>query len=186
MKNLFLLTFIFINIIKIPAQTCKEIIGYYPNWQWYDRSNLVKPKTIAYKKYTIINYCFFKPEATGLISNTDVWADENLLQGQINSSTTPYTYYPNTSIIDLAHNAGTKVMVSIGGWTFSDNFSIIAASSAKRALFASECNRLLKFYKFDGIDLDWEYPGYAPHSGTTNDKQNFTLLIQEITAVRKF
>ncbi|MBL7934363.1 MAG: T9SS type A sorting domain-containing protein [Bacteroidia bacterium] len=176
-KRLFIFLF-FSQFIK--AQPCKEVIGYYPNWQWYDRSNLVKPSTIAYSKYSIINYCFFKPETTGLISNTDAWADENLLLGQINWSTTPETYYPNTSVIDLAHNAGTKVMVSIGGWTLSDNFPTIAASSSKRALFASECNRLLKFYKFDGIDIDWEYPGFADHSGTVADKQNFTLLLQQI------
>lgn len=180
MKKHIIIFLIGITTIKISAQPCKEIIGYYPNWQWYDRANLVKPTTIAYSKYSIINYCFFKPEATGFISNTDAWADENLLQGQINWSTTPSSYYPNTSIIDLAHNAGTKVMVSIGGWTLSDNFPTIASSSSKRALFASECNRLLKFYKFDGIDIDWEYPGYAAHSGTVNDKQNFTLLIQQI------
>jgi chitinase len=69
-----------------------------------------------------------------LISNTDAWADENLLQGQINWSTTPVSYYPNTSIIDLAHNAGTKVMVSIGGWTLSDNFPTIAASCNKTCI----------------------------------------------------
>lgn len=163
------------------AQTpCKEIVGYYPNWQWYDRSKLVNPSSIAYSKYSIINYCFFKPEASGLISNTDTWADENLLQGQINWSTTPTSYYPNTSIIDLAHTAGTKVMVSIGGWTLSDNFPSIAADASKRAVFAGECNRLLSFYNFDGIDIDWEYPGYAAHSGTVSDKANFTIFMQQI------
>jgi len=162
------------------AQTCKEIIGYYPNWQWYDRAKLVRPNTIAFNKYNIINYCFFKPEANGTISNTDTWADENLLQGQINWSTPIPTYYPNTSLIDLAHNAGVKVMVSIGGWTMSDNFPTIAASPTLRAKFAGECNRLIKFYNFDGIDIDWEYPGYAPHSGTAADKVNFTLLLQNI------
>lgn len=165
---------------RIFAQPCKEIIGYYPNWQWYDRAKLVKPSTIAYSKYSVINYCFFKPELNGTISNTDTWADENLLQGQINWSTNPVSYYPNTSIIDLAHNAGTKIYVSIGGWTLSDNFPTIAASSTLRAKFASECNRLIKFYKFDGIDIDWEYPGYAAHSGTPADKVNFTLLLQQI------
>ena len=162
------------------AQPCKEIIGYFPNWQWYDRAKLVKPSTIAYSKYSIINYCFFKPELNGTISNTDAWADENLLQGQINWNTFPVSYYPNTSVIDLAHNAGTKVYVSIGGWTMSDNFPTIAASPALRAKFASECNRLIKFYHFDGIDIDWEYPGYAAHSGTPNDKVNFTLFLQQI------
>jgi chitinase len=180
MKKLVLLFLITLSSRPLLSQTCKEVIGYYPNWQWYDRAKLVKPSTIAYSKYTIINYSFFKPEASGLISNTDAWADENLLQGQINWSTNPTSYYPNTSIIDLAHNAGTKVMVSIGGWTLSDNFPSIAANSSKRALFASECNRLLKFYNFDGIDIDWEYPGFADHSGTANDKQNFTLLLQQI------
>lgn len=178
MKKLLLLITLSTN--SLFSQTCKEVIGYYPNWQWYDRTKLVQPSSISYSKYSIINYCFFKPEASGLISNTDTWADENLLQGQINWSTTPTSYYPNTSIIDLAHNAGTKVMVSIGGWTLSDNFPSIAASATKRALFASECNRLLKFYKFDGIDIDWEYPGYATHSGTPADKQNFTILLQQI------
>lgn len=168
-------------IIKLSvAQTCKEIIGYYPNWQWYDRGKLVKPSTINYSKYTTINYCFFKPETNGTISNTDTWADENLLQGQINWNTFPVSYYSNTSLIDLAHTAGTKVMVSIGGWTLSDNFPAIAANSTLRGKFASECNRLIKFYKFDGIDIDWEYPGYAAHSGTAADKPNFTLLLNQI------
>ena len=163
MKKILFFTLLNVFLNHIKAQTCKEVIGYYPNWQWYDRAKLVKSSTIAYSKYSIINYSFFKPEASGLISNTDAWADENLLQGQINWSTTPVSYYPNTSIIDLAHNAGTKVMVSIGGWTLSDNFPTIAASATKRALFASECNRLLKFYNFDGIDIDWEYPGFEDH-----------------------
>lgn len=181
MKKSLLALLITLNLsLGLFAQPCKEIIGYYPNWQWYDRAKLVAPASIAYAKYSIINYCFFKPEASGLISNTDSWADENLLQGQINWSTTPPSYYPNTSLIDKAHAAGVKVMVSIGGWTLSDNFPTIAASSAKRALFAKECNRLLNFYKFDGIDIDWEYPGYAAHSGTPADKQNFTLLLQQI------
>ena len=180
-SNLIILLFVFLKITSfINAQTCKEVIGYFPNWQWYDRAKLVNPSSINYAKYSIINYCFFKPETTGLISSTDSWADENLLKGQINWSTTPSSYYPNTSIVQNAHNAGTKVMVSIGGWTLSDNFPSIAASANKRAVFASECNRLLREYNFDGIDIDWEYPGFVEHSGTVNDKQNFTLLLQQI------
>ncbi len=179
-KSFFTFFILTLSIFKIAAQPCKEIVGYYPNWQWYDRTKLVKPSAIKYNSYSIINYCFFKPELNGTISNTDTWADENLLQGQINWSTNPTSYYPNTSIIDLAHQAGTKVMVSIGGWTLSDNFPTIAASQTLRAKFASECNRLINFYHFDGIDIDWEYPGFAEHSGTANDKHNFTLLMQQI------
>jgi GH18 family chitinase len=184
MNTLRFLLFVLIFGTTMPTldaqTTCREVIGYYPNWQWYDRNKLVAPATIDYDQYSIINYCFFSPQPDGTIHNTDSWADENLLLGEIDWSTTPPGYIPNTSLIDLAHNAGVKVLVSIGGWTLSDNFPAIAADPVARATFASECNRLLSFYNFDGIDIDWEYPGYVPHGGSPQDKGNFTLLMQQI------
>lgn len=166
--------------VSADAQPCKEVVGYYPGWQWYDRAQLVRPATIDYSKYTILNYAFFAPDANGNISGFDSWGDENLLLGQINWSTTPPSYYPNTSLIDLAHNHNVKVLVSVGGWTLSDNFPGIAADAVKRQTFAQSCVNLLQTYNFDGIDLDWEYPGYAEHNGTPADKVNFTLLLQAV------
>ena len=168
----------FCSFAASTAQPCKEVVGYYPNWQWYDRSQLVNPQTIDYSKYTIINYAFFEPHADGSITNFDAWADENLLLGQPDWNNGGYL--PNTSIVDLAHNNGVKVLPSIGGWTLSDHFPGIAADPVKRANFASECVRLIQQYNFDGVDLDWEYPGYAPHNGGPADKANFTLFLQEI------
>ena len=115
------------SLLGLYAQSCPEIIGYFPNWQWYDRAQLLNPMTIQYEKYSIINYAFFKPETNGSISSTDAWADQNLLLGQINWSTSPITYYPNTSIIERAHNANTKVLPSIGG-------SVLAESPASGTL----------------------------------------------------
>ena len=166
-KQLILFSFLLLILQDIAAQSCKEIIGYCPNWQVYARNGIFKASNIKYSDYTILNYCFFKPETTGLISNTDATVDQQLLIG-------------NGSIITLAHNANVKVMVSIGGWTLSDNFPAIAASASKRAAFAGDCNRLLQKYKFDGIDIDWEYPGYTDHSGTAADKVNFTLFMKQI------
>jgi len=181
MKQLKILMFIiissFFSLITY-SQPCKEVIAYYPNWQWYDRGNLVNPTSIDYSKYSIINYSFFKPMPNGSITQTDSWADENLLFGQHDWANGGYL--PNTSLIDIAHNNNVKVMVSIGGWTLSDNFPAIANDTTKRTLFASECRRLLETYNFDGIDLDWEYPGYASHNGTPADGVNFTLLVEEI------
>ncbi len=165
------------------VQNCKQIIGYYPSWQMYKRGGLVVPATINYEKYTILNYSFFAPDSLGYLKGTDAWADSILLRGTIDWSVSTndfYYYYPNTSLVDNAHVWGVKVMVSIGGWTLSENFPRIAADSVKRARFASECVRSLREYKFDGIDIDWEYPGYTEHKGTPEDKQNFTLLMQAI------
>ena len=185
-KNLLLvLTLIMIAQLGFSQTPCKEIVGYYPNWQWYDRNKLVKPQSIDYSKYTIINYCFMKPESDGTISLTDAWADEQLLYGEndwVNGG-----YLPNTSLIELSHNNGVKVLPSIGGWTLSDNFPGIAADPTKRATFAQACVNLIQTYNFDGIDLDWEYPGYAAHSGTPQDKANFNLLLQEVrTAIDNY
>ncbi|MBC7861705.1 MAG: T9SS type A sorting domain-containing protein [Bacteroidia bacterium] len=162
------------------SQPCKEVVAYYPGWQWYDRNKLVEPNTIDYSKYTVINYAFFAPQANGTIIGTDSWADENILLGDINWSTTPATHYPNTSLPDVAHNNNVKVLISVGGWTLSDEFPQIAANATKRATFAGACRQLIDSFNLDGIDIDWEYPGYSAHSGTASDKQNYTLFLQQI------
>ncbi len=182
MKNFLFVLFILVNFINVAlAQTpCREVVGYYPGWQWYDRTQAVNPNTIKYEKYTILNYAFFSPKPDGWIVQTadSIWGDPILLEGQMNWSTN--TRDITTSIPYKAHQAGIKIMPSIGGWTLSDNFSAIAASPTKRTLFAHSCNVLIRKYKFDGIDLDWEYPGYADHGGTPADKQNFTLLLRQV------
>lgn len=181
LKYFSLLTFFVILIFRmnLPAQPSKEIVGYYPNWQWYDRSQLVNPESIHYEKYTVINYAFFRPLADGSIQSTDSWADENLLLG-------PMVWWPNQyhdstrSLPYLAAQNGVKLLPSIGGWNDSYNFPQIAADPVKRANFINHCVALINTYSFDGIDMDWEYPGYAPHGGSPADKQNFTLLMQEL------
>ena len=162
------------------SQTCRQVIGYCANWQWYDRAHLMNPTSIPYSKYSVLNYSFFRPQASGHITSTDDWADQNLLLGQINWQTTPPTYIAGTNIPDNAHAVGTKVVISVGGWSDSNNFPAIAASAAKRAIFAHDCVVWVDSFNLDGVDIDWEYPGYAEHNGTAADKPNFTLLLQQI------
>lgn len=174
-----------INAQKADDGKKHEIIGYYPSWQMYKRAGLLKPSqdNVDFSRYTILNYSFFQCDTLGNLYGTDAWADSILLRGEIDwgrSTLDAYFYYPNTSLIDRAHVWGVKVMVSIGGWTLSENFPKVAADPEKRRYFAEQCVSLLRRYKFDGIDIDWEYPGYEAHKGTPEDKRNFTLLMQDI------
>lgn len=190
-KSLLFILFAFQSFLLF-AQPCREVVGYYPNWQWYDRNKLVNPQTIQYDKYSVINYSFFNPQPDGTIKITDPWADKNLLLGPINWSVAPSGYdtgydfgnpsyhHPGQKMADYCHAHGVKFLPSIGGWTLSDNFPIIASNPQKRQTFANQCVALIQAFDFDGIDLDWEYPGFADHGGGSQDEVNFTLLLQEI------
>ncbi|MFA8299882.1 MAG: glycosyl hydrolase family 18 protein [Hyphomicrobiales bacterium] len=166
--------------VKAQSQSQKTIVGYFPNWKWYRRNHVVNPKTIQYSKYTHINYSFFIPTTSGKIVESDAWADENLLLGEPDWQNGGYK--ANTNIIDLAHNAGTKVIMAVGGWNHSPLFPAIAKDDSKRALMVSSIIDLVKKYRFDGVDMDWEYPGFADHNGSPADTDNFTKLIRELRA----
>ena len=158
----------------------KQIIGYYPSWKWESRNNLVNIDAIPYEKFTIIDYAFLYPTHDGGIAGIDTLKEieDRILNGdhdRINGG-----YVPGTSLAARAHRHGVKVMASIGGWEGSKEFSQIAADPKKRSTFAYSCIRQIIEYDLDGIDIDWEFPGYAEHNGIPADKQNFTLLLQEI------
>ena len=83
-------------------------------------------------------------------------------------------------------NPGLKVLLSIGGWKV-DGFSQMASSHATRTAFAENCLSVINTYGFDGIDLDWEYPGFYGSSNdseriayTNSDVDNYLLLLREI------
>ncbi|WP_063770004.1 glycoside hydrolase family 18 protein, partial [Streptacidiphilus melanogenes] len=91
-----------------------------------------------------------------------------------------------------------KILLSLGGWTYSKYFSDAAATAASRQKFVSSCIDM--FIKgnlpsqggyggtgtgagiFDGFDIDWEYPGAPGHLGnhySAADTANYTALLAE-------
>jgi GH18 family chitinase len=49
------------------ARPARGVIGYYPGWRQWDRQFLVKPTTIDYTKFSVINFAFLQPHADGAI-----------------------------------------------------------------------------------------------------------------------
>ncbi|WP_265523015.1 glycosyl hydrolase family 18 protein [Oerskovia flava] len=94
----------------------------------------------------------------------------------------------------------TKILISLGGWTWSDNFSEAASTAEGRTALVESC---LSIYIdgnlpvidgkggegvaagiFDGIDVDWEWPvtGGETANARPEDKENFLLLMEEFRA----
>jgi chitinase len=135
----------------------------------------------------------------------DVWADfgNSTLPRQVNNTATSGRLAGNFGQLKLlkAEHPHLKVFISLGGWTWSKHFSKAAKTDALRKQLVSSC--IKKYIKgdldtsvdssgyggagsakglFDGIDVDWEFPGVEGDKNSfdpVNDKQNFTLLMQE-------
>ncbi|MEM1119102.1 MAG: glycoside hydrolase family 18 protein [Bacteroidota bacterium] len=79
-------------------------------------------------------------------------------------------------------NPDLKILISVGGWTWSENFSDAVLTPQARETFAQSAIDFLKKHQLDGVDLDWEYPG-LPGNGNTHrpeDKENFTAILKLI------
>ncbi|MCG3732808.1 glycosyl hydrolase family 18 protein [Vibrio cincinnatiensis] len=77
-----------------------------------------------------------------------------------------------------------KILPSVGGWTLSDPFYDFT-TKANRDTFVASVKRFLQTWKFfDGVDIDWEFPGgdgAAPDLGDPiNDGPAYIALMQEL------
>ncbi|NLM92554.1 MAG: glycoside hydrolase family 18 protein [Bacteroidales bacterium] len=74
-----------------------------------------------------------------------------------------------------------KILISVGGWGWSGNFSDMALTHQNRAVFIQSAIEFLKKHELDGLDFDWEYPGLPGNNNIhrPEDKENFTALLHE-------
>ncbi|KAK6221483.1 hypothetical protein QIS74_04776 [Colletotrichum tabaci] len=72
-------------------------------------------------------------------------------------------------------NRQLKVVLSIGGASWSSHFATVASSQQSRELFADSSVTLMKDWGFDGIDIDWEFPQSKVEAA------DYVLLLQAIT-----
>ena len=79
-------------------------------------------------------------------------------------------------------NSELKILVSVGGWSWSGGFSDAALTAESRLKFAKSCAAFVDKYNLDGIDLDWEYPNQigAGNTHRPKDVRNFTLMLKAV------
>lgn len=106
----------------------------------------------------IVYYCFLNPTSSGGVSISDAFKK----------------YYDD--VIALKNN-GIRVVVSVAGST--QVFSDVCYSDTLREKFAQALVDVVVEYNFDGIDLDWEFPGTGSRD-TAIDKANYTKLFKSL------
>lgn len=76
-----------------------------------------------------------------------------------------------------------KILPSVGGWTLADPFFFFT-DKTKRTRFVASCKDFLQTWKFfDGIDIDWEFPGGKganPDFGSPEDGDVYVNLMKEL------
>ncbi|MBS1820546.1 MAG: glycoside hydrolase family 18 protein [Acidobacteria bacterium] len=138
----------------------KEIIGYV-----FPQDRVLAPAEVAGNKLTRINYAFANIKGGEIVPGFS--HDEE-----------------NFAILNALKrdNPSLKVLVSVGGWTWSSGFSDAALTRQSRTRFIESAVRFVERYKLDGLDIDWEYPGQVGNGNVfrPEDKHNFTLLLAEL------
>ncbi len=79
-------------------------------------------------------------------------------------------------------NPDLKILISVGGWTWSKHFSDATLTNELTLKFAKSSVDIVEKHNLDGVDIDWEYPGMKGDNNTyrPEDGKNYTNLFRHL------
>jgi GH18 family chitinase len=164
MKYLFSSLFFFgCALWRISAEPVFSVITYLPEWR-YGSANFEIICSIS----THLIFFSLEPSPDGRIVG--------------------YDRFPGDDVLSDARNKGCKLMICFGGNGRSSGFSSMTRNPQTRKKFVLELKALMTKYQFDGVDYNWEYPGYAFGQGYGTEsevKKDYQGLLDLIIETRK-
>lgn len=167
--GVYVATILLLTMTSYPVEAGPaHVVCYYSSWAHY-RQGLAKyiVEDIPVELCTHLIYAFATLDSkTFLAKPFDPWLDIDLKNYE--------------KFVQLKKkNPKMKILLGLGGWndSRSTKYSRMVADSGKRRTFVEEVVKLLLHYGFDGLDLDWEYPGYESRQ---EDKQGFTHWVEDL------
>jgi chitinase len=192
-KSMFWLSLFAISSQLLAANTAPIVGAYYENWSQYRPPsqgratfypNLIDPTILTDLYYAFAVFGFVtksidpqNPHLTGDYSVQPVeWNDQSVL-------------YPQVMALKKI-NPKLRNILAIGGWSFNDPqdpmgkytyklFSQMVSTAENRNNFITSAIAYAHQYGFDGIDIDWEYPGDLTRGGSPEDFDNFVTFLEE-------
>ena len=196
---------------KTFTQHTDKVVGaYFPEWGVYDRNfpvDKIPAANLNHILYGFIPICggdgindslktieggnsfeALKRACAGRqdfqVAIHDPWAALQKPQAGVTGWDDPYKGNFGQLMAMKKANPNLKVLPSIGGWTLSDPFFKMH-DKAIRDRFVASVKDFLKTWKFfDGVDIDWEFPGGGGENtalgNPQQDKETYTALMREL------
>ncbi|TFY77677.1 hypothetical protein EWM64_g6336 [Hericium alpestre] len=155
----------------------KYSVGYFVNWGIYGRK--YPPSLIPAQDLTHILYAFANiRQDTGEVFLSDLWADQDIHYPGDSWNDAGTNLYGNfKALYNLKQqNRHLKVLLSIGGWSYSAAFHPVVVNPTLRSKFVASAVALLENYGLDGLDVDYEYPQNEPQA------RGYVELLRELRA----
>ncbi|BFH14017.1 chitinase [Paenibacillus dendritiformis] len=174
------------------AQEIRNVM-YYGDWSIWGGQGNFYPKDIPADQLTHLNYAFLDFDAQGNLVFTDKDAAVGAPVGQDGVQWDAANAGALIALQQLrAENPNLKVGISLGGWSKSGDFSVVAADASKRANLVQNVMKFIKYTNMDFVDVDWEFPAEVRQPdlvdnkndegtkyATPEDKNNYILLLQD-------
>ncbi|MBD8524591.1 glycosyl hydrolase family 18 protein [Pseudomarimonas arenosa] len=201
---------------SVPPVSSRRSIGYFVQWGIYGRNYRVRniETSGSAARLTHINYAFGNVRNNRCEVGINQPADPNTGAGGDAFADYTKAFSAAESVDGVAdtwdqklrgnwnqlkklkaRHPGLKVLISLGGWTWSRGFASAARPENRQAFVASCIDAYIRgnlpssdgaggagaaLGVFDGIDLDWEYPNACGLScGGAEDRANFNALLAE-------